>query len=222
MGRATVLKPLRRNEPKKLKHWDSRDYARLLELLEQGWTDGEISFYLRMKESQILRARRKKGWPPGPEMAGFWTASDVANLMGFSERSSAVRRWVQKGWLRASVRRRPGVTKSMIMIKQQWLFDFMESPAHLHRWNWEPIRDPVIREMGRRLREGKVLTLQEAADEIGVQVSTVRSWVRRHKLDVLSDGAGKSSFLTRDQVDKIKREYEWSCGFPKTLIEIAE
>jgi transcriptional regulator with XRE-family HTH domain len=201
--------------------WEWTDWDRLMELLERGWSDGEIGLYLRMPRYVIRRAREKRGWRPGAELAGMMTMADFARRMGMADTGNTARLLIDSGVIQASIRQWPGRKERMIGIKEEWLLDFLEDSRYWHLWSCERIADPKLREWAQKKRTEELLTLRQVGDELCVTESTVRSWLERNPelRAVARRGAFKSFYIPRSQVDRWREQYVYGEGVARLVEE---
>lgn len=194
--------------------WSQKTWDLFYSLLEQGFSDWEIGTYLRMSTGTAKYARESRGWEVGPALGGYLSLRGVALRMGYAETSSTPRRWVKEGRLRALVRRwecRPKYTT--VLVKQEWLLEFLEDPQQFHQWEWERIPDQWLREWARKRRQGAVMTTREAAEVIGVEYGTLRTWMAWYpELPVLRDGIGGRAYWPKDLVRELSERYVYGAG----------
>lgn len=197
------------------------DKATLLGYVERGLTDREIGIRMRLTQAQVITARYRFGIPAGTRSKGVVRIVEVNRMLGNRSTDTRVRRWIDNGWLHTELIRtetESGRTLTRQVIPWASLWKFLEDPAHWARWDVELIPDPSLRAWARKMRHDDVMTIAQAAAEIGVSKAGMRTWLWRYpQIPVVRRGVKRERFLYRSQVEALKACYEWQKGISQCV-----
>ena len=158
------------------RNWTARDSARVVEMIEDHRSYAEIAAALGRTEKAVQVWCKRHGLSV-TKSAGH-TVNSVARLMGVDAKTVA--RWCDRGWLKAHRTGLKAYSGSIRVVEHEYLLGWLEDPRYWHLWQPERIQDHGIREWAMEMRAGvRFLTVGEAAERMGVHVSTVNSHIHR-------------------------------------------
>lgn len=133
--------------------WDAAADAELCALLGEGLPVGEIAHRLRRTPESIERRARMVGASLERRRGrDVYTLAQVSALFGFAAKSRSVRRWRERGWLRAA-QNKP-LCGSAWLVAADDLMAFLEDPATWRAWEPGQITDPDWRLYAEAARAG--------------------------------------------------------------------
>lgn len=191
--------------------WTKAELARLTRLIGSGMTDEEIGAALGLTRWQVYRQRHKMGLGPGTADPEYLGIKDLNTLLGHHPADRRPFRWVARGWLVGRISY--GATRHRIVVRHADLLTFMEDPRYWPCWDPARLTDPGLVAWAAHVRTTEPLSLEEAADEIGVSYGTIKGWLCAFpQIPRLCAGERYGQHLHRDTVAAIKQHYQYGSG----------
>lgn len=174
--------------------WTEREVARLVRLVEQGYTYGEIGQQLGRTQKAINQKMKTMAQKDRIRRATM-TLRAATRLFGLVDRR-ALSKWVDLGWLPA---RRD--TTGVWRINKEDLYRFLQNESYWFAWEPTKITDAAMRQWALAMREGKPrwLTVRDVATRYGVTIQAVQGWIGRGCL--ATTYAGRHYIHERDLID---------------------
>lgn len=173
--------------------WTPARRWRLMELLERGMTDEQIARRFGTTPEAVNLARKRHGIPSRTQT--LLNCRTAAHLLGIGC-AKAVRRWIAAGWLKGRRGPRRGGNRQWLITRRA-LMDYLEDPAHWHRWDPDRITDPLLRRWATTRRgDVRFLTVGQAAWRACVEGTTVNQWIHKGWLPARKNG---NNWFIRDE-----------------------
>lgn len=166
------------------RNWTTRQIEELESLLERGLSDEHIGRRLGRSANAVNIQRKRLGIPS--RTAQLLSCRQVADRLGIGC-SKSVTRWIEAGYVRGRRGPRRGPYRQW-QVTEENLFEFLENPAHWHRWEARRITDKGLREWALELPKPRFLTLSEVARSYCVEPKTVHQWIAKGWLPARRNG----------------------------------
>lgn len=185
-GRCAFHRPDRASPAEQWRIWTLPRRFKLMDLLAQGKSDRQIAARLCTTVAAVRTARKRYGLASRASQA--LSARAAARRLGLGG-GNTVAHWVRAGYLRGRRAYQRG-PHQVYWIEELDVLDFLEDPAHWHRYDVERIADPGWKAFALECRgEVRLLRAGEAAHLACIEITTLSQWIRKGFLPARKRGA---------------------------------